>query len=198
MSENENKKFYILDIFLLLVVSIISGVITRFWPLGLVAFLVCLVVYFKKDDPKSLPHRENNDLPLSNYNDSSHRDNYDLPHSNYDDSSHRENNGLPLSNYDILGYITTAYLFFVTILGWDYKINYGYYEVLRWSVSIFAFWSAYRIRKEQNNIWFLIFLGVGILFNPIAEFELKKDAWQNIDLITFVLFCIYGFKHRNK
>lgn len=106
---------------------------------------------------------------------------------------------IPHSNYHILGYITTAYLAFVTIYGWvHWRIDYGYYEVLRWSVSCFAFWSAYRIKQKQNNIWFLVFMAIGVLFNPLVKVALDKDVWQNIDIITFVLFCIYGFKHRNK
>ncbi len=103
---------------------------------------------------------------------------------------------LPRSNYHILGYITTIYLLFITIYAWDNKIDYGYYEVLRWIVSCFAFWTAYKINQKQNNIWFLIFMTIGVLFNPIIKIALDKDVWQIIDLITFVLVCIYGYKNR--
>lgn len=103
---------------------------------------------------------------------------------------------LPSDNYSKLGYLTTAYLLFVMLYAWGNTIDYGYYEVLRWAVSCFAFWSAYRITQKQSNIWFLIFMAIGILFNPIVKIALDKDVWQIIDLITFVIFCFYGLKYR--
>ncbi len=105
---------------------------------------------------------------------------------------------LPHGNYHILGCLTTVYLLFITIYAWDNKINYGYYEILRWAVSCFAFWSAYRITQKQNNIWFLIFMAIGILFNPIVKIVLDKDVWQIIDIIVLVFFISYFYKNEMK
>ena len=70
---------------------------------------------------------------------------------------------------------------------------YSYYEFLRWAVCVSAFYSAYLFYHSKNIFWVWVFSIIGILFNPIAPFYLSRSAWQDIDLITGVIFLVAVF-----
>lgn len=105
---------------------------------------------------------------------------------------------IPRQNYHLLGYSTFIYLCFIlftALLGW--RIDYGYYEVLRWTVTCFSAWTAIRIHKNEvsiGSIWVLVFSAVAILFNPIIKIPFEKDVWLIFDIITALLFFVYAVK----
>ena len=104
---------------------------------------------------------------------------------------------LPRENYHIFGYITFIYFVYVTFDSWDYGMDYEYYELLRWVVMSFSVWTTIRIYKNNpKSIWFLIFLIIAILFNPIAKIPLEREIWQKVDVATIACFLIYAYKNK--
>lgn len=106
---------------------------------------------------------------------------------------------LPKTNYHILGYTTFLYLFFITLIGIDNRIDYSYFEILRFLVTGFATWSAIRIyKKTSQSLWILIFSVIAILFNPIVKLSLDENIWLNVDILTIVLLIIFALKDIKK
>jgi len=61
---------------------------------------------------------------------------------------------------------------------------YGYYQVLRWAITIIGAYSAYLAHESKDTTWAWIFGLIALLFNPIIPFTFARDTWQMIDLIT--------------
>ncbi len=103
---------------------------------------------------------------------------------------------LPKTNYHILGYISYCYLIFIFLISLDDKIEIGYYEVLRWLVTSFTAWTAFRIYKVNNQSkWLLLFSAISILFNPIIKITFEKEVWLFIDIATIIILTIYAIKN---
>ena len=65
---------------------------------------------------------------------------------------------------------------------------YSYYQLLRWVVSIVAFYSAYTTHTKGSSVWTWILTALGILFNPIKPFYMEKETWVVFDVLAgFVL-----------
>jgi hypothetical protein len=65
---------------------------------------------------------------------------------------------------------------------------YGYYTFLRWAVCVAAVvvaWVAWH-STAQWAAW--VFIGVAILFNPIAPVYLHRSTWRLIDVACAVAF----------
>ena len=65
---------------------------------------------------------------------------------------------------------------------------YGYYTFLRWAVCIAAIvvaWTAWN-STAQWATWF--FVGVAILFNPLAAVYLHRSTWRPIDILCGLAF----------
>jgi hypothetical protein len=65
---------------------------------------------------------------------------------------------------------------------------YGYYTFLRWSVTVAALvvaWVAWN-STAQWATW--LFVGIAILFNPLAPVYLTRDQWRPIDIVAAVCF----------
>ena len=68
---------------------------------------------------------------------------------------------------------------------------YGYYQLLRWFVSLTGIFNAYRTYKLNLNGWTVAMIVVALLFNPIAPLTFEKGIWILIDLATaFVMFVL--------
>lgn len=67
--------------------------------------------------------------------------------------------------------------------------EYGFYIFLRWIVCITAVVSAYEVRN-RGKFWLLVFVFIGILFNPITPIYLNKTVWRIIDIATAVTLAI--------
>lgn len=88
--------------------------------------------------------------------------------------------------------IKNWYLFIPTILlliavG---DLDYGYYEILRIIVTIFATVFVYMFKAFENISLMIIMIIVAILFNPILPIHLDKDTWVFLDFISSILFLI--------
>ena len=101
---------------------------------------------------------------------------------------------IPKENYHILGYITFCYIIAILIMDWYYgKIDYGFYEILRWLVASFSVWSSTRIyQKNPKSRWLLVFIIIAILFNPILKIKLEQETWQIVDFGVLLVFFVYS------
>lgn len=106
---------------------------------------------------------------------------------------------MPKQNFHILGYMTFLYMFFIILSPLFFNLNYNYYEFLRYSVTSFSIWTAFRIKQiSPQNIFILIFSIIAVIYNPIAKLSFDKDVWQIIDIIVLVFFISYFYKNEIK
>ncbi|OHA58991.1 MAG: hypothetical protein A2571_00315 [Candidatus Vogelbacteria bacterium RIFOXYD1_FULL_44_32] len=73
---------------------------------------------------------------------------------------------------------------------------YGYYQVLRWVVSLTGVINAHRAYKENLVGWSVIMIILAIIFNPISAVTFAKGTWVIIDVIAAILFLILSAKFR--
>jgi hypothetical protein len=71
--------------------------------------------------------------------------------------------------------------------------QYGYYQLLRFGITIISGYLAYLEHSSQRKVWFGVFIAIAILFNPIMPIYLNKDTWQVLDLITAIVFIVSIF-----
>ena len=64
---------------------------------------------------------------------------------------------------------------------------YGYYTFLRWAVTIAAGVTAWVGFKSRWPIAAWPFVGLAILFNPLAPVYLPRETWRPIDVGAAVL-----------
>jgi len=77
------------------------------------------------------------------------------------------------------------------LLFWALADNpYGYYQLLRWVVTIIAIHNAYKAYNLERIGWTWVFGIIALLFNPILPFYLERDTWQIIDVIAGIVFMI--------
>ena len=71
-------------------------------------------------------------------------------------------------------------------------LEYGFYQLLRFAITIFAAWSAVKVyNKNPQSFWMFVFVAIAILFNPIIKITFEREIWQVIDVITMLLFGAY-------
>ncbi len=92
---------------------------------------------------------------------------------------------------DIIFYIVIGMLLLAIL-----HQNYVYYELLRIIITIFSFYVAYRFARS-NHFLLLLFIGIGVLFNPIFPFTFIKSTWIIVDLIVAILFA-FALKQLNR
>ena len=59
---------------------------------------------------------------------------------------------------------------------------YGYYTLLRISVTITGVMLWYVYSQNHRENWSYFWLGTAILFNPIFPFSLGREVWSLVDL----------------
>ena len=74
-----------------------------------------------------------------------------------------------------------------------FPLPYGFYNFLRFAITITSVLAAIELIKENNFIW-VLFGGIAILFNPIIPIHLTKDIWFVIDLIVAGAFGWRAFR----
>lgn len=67
---------------------------------------------------------------------------------------------------------------------------YGYFQLLRWVVTIVSIYSAYIAYESKNKTWVFIMGAIAVLFNPISPIYLQKGTWVVLDLVTSILMFI--------
>lgn len=75
---------------------------------------------------------------------------------------------------------------------------YGFYQLLRWVVSVVAISNAYQTYKLNLEQWTITMIAIAILFNPIAPITFLKGTWVLFDLITAVVMFVMASKFKNK
>lgn len=73
---------------------------------------------------------------------------------------------------------------------------YSYYQILRWVVSIAAFYRAYQFHEHDSNIWKWTMIALGILFNPIVPFYMEKETWAIFDVLGGAVLLASLFSNR--
>jgi len=74
---------------------------------------------------------------------------------------------------------------------WDWP--YSYYQLLRFAVcgvSTYVAFMAY-VWKKLWASW--LFVGIAVLFNPLAPIHLSRELWQPIDFACALLFGVVAF-----
>jgi len=82
--------------------------------------------------------------------------------------------------------IITAILLLITAFA-DLHVGYGYYQLLRWCVTICSGLMAISF-KDKDIFLFITFCIIAVLFNPIVPIYFDKYLWKIIDGITGVFF----------
>lgn len=65
---------------------------------------------------------------------------------------------------------------------------YGYYTFLRWAVTIAAIVVAVVAWKSSSQWVTWPFVGIAILFNPIAPVYMTRHSWRPIDILCAIAF----------
>lgn len=73
-----------------------------------------------------------------------------------------------------------ALLLFVGV----FPLPYGYYMLLR----VIVFVSALYVMSQNKDEWLYVFIGIGILFNPVLPIYLSKAIWIPIDIVVGILY----------
>jgi hypothetical protein len=71
------------------------------------------------------------------------------------------------------------------LLGAAFHFSYGYYEFLRWAVTIVCCYYAVvcLIKKEPIGI---VYIGIAVLFNPIWKIILSAVGWKIVDFVLAI------------
>ena len=65
---------------------------------------------------------------------------------------------------------------------------YGYYTFLRWAVTIAAVTVTAVVRRSDFEWATWPFVGIAILFNPIAPVYMTRQSWRPIDIVCAIAF----------
>ncbi len=95
-------------------------------------------------------------------------------------------------NKNILTIIAVVFLFMAMAEG----LPYGFFQFLRFVVCGVTAYLAFLAHKFNRRLYFKIFIGIAILFNPIIPFYLSRGPWVIIDIIVgvFLIVSIFRFK----
>lgn len=71
---------------------------------------------------------------------------------------------------------------------------YSYFTLLRWIVCGVSLFVAYCLYEKQLPVIALLFIGMAILFNPIAPVYLRRATWAPIDYGSAVIMFLGGLE----
>jgi len=73
----------------------------------------------------------------------------------------------------------------------------GYYTFLRIAITFGAIAILTKEVQKDVNLLGIAFIAIAVFFNPIVPIYLyKKSMWMPIDILTGILFLVYGFKEK--
>lgn len=75
---------------------------------------------------------------------------------------------------------------------------YGFYTLLRLTISVTAVIVAWGFYKSHFPAWAFIFGSVAFLFNPLIPIHLNKSSWVPIDFISAILFFLAAYSVKRK
>ena len=74
--------------------------------------------------------------------------------------------------------------------GWPY----GYYTLLRFLICGTSTYHAYLSFQKNKRSWTIIFSAIALVFNPFIKVYFKKDDWAVVDMLTAIIFFVYGIR----
>jgi hypothetical protein len=70
---------------------------------------------------------------------------------------------------------------------------YGYYQLVRF-IAMAAFGIlAYKAKEQKQNISFLIYVFLAILFQPLIKIALGRHIWNIVDVVVGIVLIISIF-----
>ncbi|MDP4267816.1 MAG: hypothetical protein Q8880_10345 [Bacteroidota bacterium] len=82
------------------------------------------------------------------------------------------------------------------IIGASTRQEYSFYILLRWIVFIGSGYFIINTIIEKKYQLLILFLSIGILFNPLKSIYMQKHTWHLIDYIVagiFLLIILYDW-----
>jgi len=89
----------------------------------------------------------------------------------------------PMSQYATFSVLIRIITALMLLIGAT-KMPYDYYSILRIAVSAMSGYMIYLSLNQQKGQWAVFWIGLLLLFNPIAPVGLKKDTWVVIDILS--------------
>ncbi|WP_407931953.1 DUF6804 family protein [Erythrobacter aurantius] len=74
---------------------------------------------------------------------------------------------------------------------------YGYYQLLRLSVTLYSAWIAWSAFKSSQVGWGWAFGFLALLYNPFIKISLEKDLWQAVNVFTAIAFLTVYWRFRS-
>lgn len=78
--------------------------------------------------------------------------------------------------------IALAILFFLCLL----DMPYGYYQLVRFVALVGFSILAYMSYEKENKNEMIIFIGLGLLFQPFFKIALGREIWNVVDVLVGV------------
>ncbi len=72
------------------------------------------------------------------------------------------------------------------------SLPYGYYQILRWVITLSSVFLMYKNFKQGYETAAFIMIIIGILFNPIFPIYMQKSTWAIFDLICASMFFAFS------
>jgi hypothetical protein len=80
------------------------------------------------------------------------------------------------------------------------ELPYGYYIILRLSISSISAYCIYSAYTQNNKIFTLLFTGCLVLYNPLIPLHLHRETWSIFNvcgsLLLFLSFLFIGASHK--
>ncbi|WP_370176897.1 DUF6804 family protein [Alteriqipengyuania sp.] len=74
----------------------------------------------------------------------------------------------------------------VALVDWPY----GYYQLLRLAVTIYAGWTAWVAIENKQKMTAWVFGITAVVYNPILKLPLDRDTWSAVNLVTALVVII--------
>lgn len=70
---------------------------------------------------------------------------------------------------------------------------YNYYTLVRWLAFLTGGYMAWGLYQSGQRPLALLFVGIAVLFNPLAPFRLSRDTWEILDLVCAAVFLFGAY-----
>ena len=93
--------------------------------------------------------------------------------------------------------IVSLFLLYAGLEGFHSK---GMYTLLRISVCAISVMTAFKYYEKEQQTLTWIFVVIAVIFNPFVEIHFYRRTWENIDVITAIIFAVsaYFTKQENR
>jgi hypothetical protein len=77
---------------------------------------------------------------------------------------------------------------------------YGYYQLVRFLALLGFTILAYKSYEEKENVLLIVYIGLAILFQPLAKISLGREIWNLVDIVVglgLIFSILPRWKQRN-